>query len=337
MKKLWLRQGRALVLLAVCGGIFGSCFALYHLPLRAVAYPCALCALVLLGAGIGEFFTQRQKLKKLAALAGLPDDLTERLEAFEGQPDEAYREIIHNLVQESVEFRSQTRQREQEQKDYYTTWVHQIKTPIASMHLLLENEDSPFGRSVGEELQRIEQYAEMALTYQRMDSVDTDYVFRSCDLDRLVRGAIRRFAAQFIRKGIKLEYTPMEVQVVTDEKWLSFVIEQLLSNALKYTPSGTVAVDWEQGQLCIRDTGIGIAPEDLPRIFDRGYTGSTGRSDRRSSGVGCFCASGFVKIWGMKFALPLCRGREPPSGWAFRIRTGCMNKGCRGDFPRRFP
>ena len=107
MKKLWLRQGRALVLLAVCGGIFGSCFALYHLPLRAVAYPCALCALVLLGAGIGEFCAQRQKLKKLAALASLPDDLTERLEAFEGQPDEAYREIIHNLVQESVEFRSQ--------------------------------------------------------------------------------------------------------------------------------------------------------------------------------------------------------------------------------------
>ena len=174
MKKLWLRQGRALVLLAVCGGIFGSCFALYHLPLGAVAYPCVLCALVLLGAGIGEFCAQRQKLKKLAALASLPDDLTERLEAFEGQPDEAYREIIHNLVQESVEFRSQTRQREQEQKDYYTTWVHQIKTPIASMHLLLENEDSPFGRSVGEELQRIEQYAEMALTYQRMDSVDTD-------------------------------------------------------------------------------------------------------------------------------------------------------------------
>lgn len=320
MKRVWLRQCRALVLLAVCGGIFGICFALYHLPLRAVAYPCALCALVLLGAGIGEFCAQRRKQKKLAALASLPDDLTERLEAFEGQPDEAYREIIHNLVQESVEFRSQTRQREQEQKDYYTTWVHQIKTPIASMHLLLENEDSPLGRSVGEELQRIEQYAEMALTYQRMDSVDTDYVFRSCDLDRLVRGAIRRFAAQFIRKGIRLEYTPMEVQVVTDEKWLSFVIEQLLSNALKYTPSGTVAIGWEQGQLCIRDTGIGIAPEDLPRIFDRGYTGSTGRSDRRASGVGLFLCKRICKNLGHE----ICVTSVPGKGTT--VRLGFQNQ-----------
>ena len=152
---------------------------------------------------------------------------------------------------------------------------------------------------MGEELQRIEQYAEMALTYQRMDSVDTDYVFRSCDLDKLVRGAIRRFAAQFIRKGIKLEYTPMEVQVVTDEKWLSFVIEQLLSNALKYTPSGTVAVGWEQGQLCIRDTGIGIAPEDLPRIFEKGYTGQNGRADKRASGLGLYLCSRICRNLGV--------------------------------------
>ena len=284
MKKGWLR----LLLLLVCSAIFGVCFGLYHLPLAAVLYPCALCAAVLLAAGGAEFYRQRDKQKKLDALASLPDDLTERLEEFEGQPDEAYRAIIKNLVAEAENARCQTRQREEEQRDYYTTWVHQIKTPIASMHLLLENEDSPLSRSAEEELQRIEQYAEMVLTYQRLDSVETDYVFRSCDLDKLVKGAIRRFAVQFIRKGIKLEYTPVEAKVVTDEKWLSFVVEQLLSNALKYTPSGSVSIYWEQGSLCIRDTGIGIAAEDLPRIFDRGYTGSTGRSDKKASGLGLY-------------------------------------------------
>lgn len=293
-KKWWCRW----LLLAACGGIFLGCFALYHLPLAAVLYPCGLCALVLLATMGAEYYSQRAKMKKLTALSGLPDDLTERLEEFEGQPDEAYRAIIRNLTAEAEQFRSQTRQREEEQRDYYTTWVHQIKTPIASMHLLLENEDSPFGRSVEAELQRIEQYAEMVLTYQRLDSVETDYVFRACDLDKLVKSAIRRFALSFIRKGIKLEYTPVTQTVVTDEKWLSFVVEQLLSNALKYTPSGTVSVYWEDESLCIRDTGIGISAEDLPRIFDRGYTGSTGRSDRKASGLGLYLCRRICKNLG---------------------------------------
>ena len=95
-------------------------------------------------------------------------------------------------------------------------------------------------------------------------------------------------AAQFIRKGLRLEYTPIEQSVVTDEKWLTFVVEQLLSNALKYTPQGAVSIYWEDGFLCIRDTGIGIAAEDLPRIFDRGYTGGNGRSDKKATGLGLY-------------------------------------------------
>lgn len=286
MKKQWLL--RPALLLSVCAAIFAVCFALYHLPVAAVGYPCALCALVLLAAGIAKGVKQNKKQKKLAALASLPDDLAERLEEFDGQPDESYREIIRNLLCRAEELRSLTRRQEEEQQDYYTTWVHQIKTPIASMHLLLEREDSPFARSVGEELQRIEQYVQMVLTYQRLDSVETDYVFRACDLDRLTKSVIRKFASQFIRKGIRLEYTPIEKKVITDEKWLSFVVEQLLSNALKYTPSGTVSVYWEADSLCIRDTGIGIAAEDLPRIFDRGYTGGNGRSDKKASGLGLY-------------------------------------------------
>ena len=107
-------------------------------------------------------------------------------------------------------------------------------------------------------------------------------------MDPLVKGALRKFAAQFIRKGIRLDYTPTQKSVVTDEKWLSFVVEQLLSNALKYTPQGTVSIYLEDGSLCIRDTGIGIAPEDLPRIFERGYTGCNGRSDKKASGLGLY-------------------------------------------------
>ena len=118
--------------------------------------------------------------------------------------------------------------------------------------------------------------------------MDTDYVFRVCRIDPIVRGAVRKFAGQFIRRGISLDYTPMDKSLVTDEKWLSFVVEQLLSNALKYTRQGSVSIYMEGDTLCIRDTGIGIAPEDLPRIFDRGYTGCNGRTDKKATGLGLY-------------------------------------------------
>ena len=123
-------------------------------------------------------------------------------------------------------------------------------------------------------------------------------LFRECRVDKIVKSAIRKFAAQFIRKGIRLEYTPIDACVVTDEKWLIFVVEQLLSNALKYTPRGTVTIYWENECLCIRDTGIGIAPEDLPRIFDRGYTGDTGRSDKKATGLGLYLCRRICKNLG---------------------------------------
>ena len=285
----YLKQRRKwLLLLACCVLVFAVSFLLYHLPLAAVLYPSALCAALVLGWFLADYRKQREKKKRLTHLAALPDDLTERLEEAPGSLEEAYETIIRNLSRREQDFRREQQRRGADRADYYTTWVHQIKTPIASMYLSLENEDSPLSRSLGEELQRIEQYVQMVLTYQRLDSVDTDYVFRECPMDPLVKGALRKFAAQFIRKGIRLDYTPTQKSVVTDEKWLSFVVEQLLSNALKYTPQGTVSIYLEDGSLCIRDTGIGIAPEDLPRIFERGYTGCNGRSDKKASGLGLY-------------------------------------------------
>lgn len=285
----YLKQRRKwLLLLACCVLVFAVSFLLYHLPLAAVLYPSALCAALVLGWFLADYRKQREKKKRLTHLAALPDDLTERLEEAPGSLEEAYETIIRNLSRREQDFRREQQRREADRADYYTTWVHQIKTPIASMYLSLENEDSPLSRSLGEELQRIEQYVQMVLTYQRLDSVDTDYVFRECPMDPLVKGALRKFAAQFIRKGIRLDYTPTQKSVVTDEKWLSFVVEQLLSNALKYTPQGTVSIYLEEGCLCIRDTGIGIAPEDLPRVFEKGYTGGNGRIEKSASGIGLF-------------------------------------------------
>ena len=174
--------------------------------------------------------------------------------------------------------------------EYYTVWAHQIKTPIASMRLTLQNEDSPLSRTISDDLFRIEQYVEMVLCYLRLGSESTDYVIAKQDLDKLLKQAFRHFSGQFISKKLKLEYEETPFTALTDEKWLLFVIEQILSNAVKYTPSGgEIRVSMKTpGILCIKDTGIGIAPEDLPRIFERGYTGLNGRADKKASGLGLY-------------------------------------------------
>ena len=177
-------------------------------------------------------------------------------------------------------------------KDYYACWAHQIKTPIAAMRLTLQNTDSSFSRKLSVELARVEQYVDMVLCYLRLDTDTRDYVIAVYDLDDILRQALRKFAGQFIGKKIHLDYQPLNVQVMTDEKWLLFVIEQILSNALKYTQQGCVSIYLESPKiLCIRDTGMGIAPEDLPRIFEKGYTGYNGRRDKKASGLGLYlCA-----------------------------------------------
>lgn len=138
------------------------------------------------------------------------------------------------------------------------------------------------------ELMRIEQYVEMVLCFLRLDSDSTDYVLKEYRLDDIIRPAIRKLAPQFIMKKLSLVYDTIDRQVLTDEKWLGFVVEQVLTNAVKYTSSGSVKISCEDNKLIIKDTGIGIAPEDLPRIFDKGYTGFNGRMDRKASGIGLY-------------------------------------------------
>ena len=184
--------------------------------------------------------------------------------------------------------------------DYYATWVHQIKAPIAVMRVLLQQEDTPINRELTGELFRVEQYVEMALCYVRLGEGASDLVIKEYPLDDMIRKAIRKYAGQLIRRKLRVIYEGTDICVLTDEKWLVFIIEQLLSNAVKYTVSGnvTITVDREKKQLSISDTGIGISPEDLPRIFEKGYTGYNGRADKTSTGIGLYLCREITKKLG---------------------------------------
>lgn len=288
--RTYLRQRRGeMLLLTLFIGIFALVFALYRLPVRAVLYPGALCVLLLLLALTADYLRLRRRHRVLCALRTLPHPLTESLPVPSSTWEADYQQLLTLLEQEHQQHSAAERRRYQAMMDYYTVWAHQIKTPIAAMRLHLQQEDSPLSRTMLSELIRVEQYADMVLAYLRLDSDSTDYVICECDVDAIVRQAVKRFAGEFIARKLTLDYQPLDLRAVTDEKWLRFVVEQVLSNALKYTPDGGIRIYAEApATLCIRDTGIGIAPEDLPRIFEQGYTGTTGRSERQSSGIGLY-------------------------------------------------
>lgn len=288
-----------IVVWAIICAVFAAVFALYSLPLKAVLYGAAVSGFFGLTAAAVDFIYCRRKRLRLKKLAD------EIIYTIDGLPspvygvEEDYCALIRILYENMRRAEDEMSEKYSDMTDYYTIWAHQIKTPIAAMGLILQEVDQSddtnreqnlaLRREIADNLQRIEQYAEMVMCYLRLDSDSTDFVIKEYDLDGIVRQAVRKFSRQFIRKKLSLTYEPLGKTVLTDEKWLLFVIEQVISNAVKYTKTGGAEIYCEEPlTLCIRDTGIGAAPEDLPRIFEKGYTGCNGRLDKKASGIGLY-------------------------------------------------
>lgn len=292
MSEYFRNKGLTYCFYGICVAIILVIFFLYNLPMETAGY------MLLLFAGIlclrecvkALHYSRRKQAVEIVAFekeyscAGFP----ETTDAIE----KTYQEMYCTVFYERMELASKQDNRISEMIDYYTIWMHQIKTPIAAMHLLLQDEEKTDTNELKQELFKIESYVEMVLQYLRMDSETTDYHFAYYSLGDIVKSAVKKYAASFIRKKIRLEYEEISSKVLTDEKWLMFVIEQLISNSLKYTREGTVSIWAEQKRdmlyLHVKDTGTGIAPEDLPRVFEKGYTGLNGRQDKKSTGIGLF-------------------------------------------------
>ena len=275
--------------LAGSAAVFAVVLFLSGLPAEPVRYAALLCAVGGVVCALPGYLQYRRRYKAAElALQGLPEAV-DRLRAPSGAVEEAYDAALRRLC--AMLARSETdRQRQRiENADYFTMWIHQIKTPIAAMQLILREQDDARSRELLAELFRIDQYAEMALTYARLESPTTDLVLRRCAVEPIVRSVVRQYAGQFVRRHVALRCEIEPVCALTDEKWLAFILGQLLSNAVKYTENGTVTVRvTKELVLSVSDTGIGIAPEDLPRIFEKGFTGYNGRAGRKSTGLGMY-------------------------------------------------
>lgn len=192
---------------------------------------------------------------------------------------------LYKSVEENKNFKDFEEKKSADVKNYLTIWTHQIKSPIFALKLLLKK-DEINKIDCEKEIFEIEEYVGNILGYARINADSTDYVFSKYSLDEIIRGVIRKYSIQFIGKNNRVDFFETKKIILTDAKWFSFLLEQIISNAIKYTQNGRVAIYLEKNELVIEDNGIGIMPEDLPRIFDAGYTGYNGRLEKKSTGLG---------------------------------------------------
>ena len=274
----------------LCGLIYLLIFSLSGIDLKAAVYPALLCLVFGIVFLLVGFFRLIERHRRLEFLEKDKGPYGESLPKAADLCEADYQKLLKKEEQEWRDRQKVWDDTMSDMEDYYAAWVHQIKAPIAVMRVLLQQEDNPINRELTGELFRVEQYVEMALCYVRLGEGASDLVIKEYPLDDMIRKAIRKYAGQLIRRKLRVIYEGTDICVLTDEKWLVFIIEQLLSNAVKYTVSGnvTITVDREKKQLSISDTGIGISPEDLPRIFEKGYTGYNGRLDKKSTGIGLY-------------------------------------------------
>ncbi len=278
-----------LLALILCLLVMVLIVGLNNIPLSEWKYGVGVCLFIMVTIGGVDFIRYYRKHQRLLKLREVIRVSVDALELPADMHEDDYQELIRLVHDDKVQEINDSELQKTELGEYYTMWVHQIKTPIAAMRLLLQSEDTLQNKELSEELFRIEQYVEMALQYLRLTSDSTDFIFRRHELDGIVKEAVRKYARFFIRKKISLDFEPLNTQVLTDEKWLEFVVEQILSNAIKYTPSGSVSIYMEgQYTLVIADTGIGIRAEDLPRVCEKGYTGYNGHTNKRSTGIGLY-------------------------------------------------
>ena len=287
--KSYLKKNiKVYILFVVFIAIFFIMFYLYNLPLEALIYTGSFCFLAALVASFSDFVNYRESYKKLKFLEkNILNDLEDLPKSLDIRID-YYHKIIEKLYEELEKLTQENRQKNTDMVDYYSMWVHQIKTPIAAMNFLLDNEEVD-RKILQQELFKIERYVEMVLTYIRLDSISSDYVITKINLDEVVKDSVKKYATIFINKKIKLNYVSHETMVISDKKWLSFAFEQILGNSVKYSSAGgEITIETCENKLVIEDNGMGIKEEDLPRIFEKGFTGFNGRYEKKSSGLGLY-------------------------------------------------
>lgn len=236
-----------------------------------------------------QFYRYQKKLKQLQLV--LSRESTSQIRRFlpkaMNQSEQVYQKIVLKTIQEKEVQQQQIIENKEELLEDFGLWMHQIKTPIAGLDLLVQS-SQPDTMTMKNELFKINEYLQMMLNYLRQNLEHEDLVIEQVSLESVVKEVLKKYAIFFSQKNLRLVLKSLNVTVYTDRKWLTFILEQIIFNAIKYTNNGEIALFWEKEQLVVADTGRGIRSEDLPRVFEKGYTGYNGREQQRASGLGLY-------------------------------------------------
>ena len=314
LKDHWLSiciEALFLVTLLIFGGL--TQIPLYFLVITGVGS-------FLLGLGLlcwdygrkKEFYEElREKVRDLDKAYLLPEILSEP-EFLEGRlACQAMKEMGRSMAERVSSYE----QKQKEYKEYIELWVHEIKLPIATGKLLVENNRQFYDESMIEELDKIDAYAEQALFYARSSYVEKDYVLKKISLRKVTSEVLKKNRKLLLEEKISIQCHDLDVEVFSDSKWLAFILQQILSNSIKYMGEGERTLEWyaekerEQVKLYLRDTGIGISAGDLPRIWDKGFTGENGRIGKKSTGIGLYLCKKLCEKMGHRIEIVSARGR----------------------------
>lgn len=286
------------IIVLIMIGMFSSVLFLYDINLEPILYSSGLVILFLI---IISFIDFKRYKNKHNELKFIEENLElKNIEIKQTLIDRDYLAIIEKLYKENTKLKTKLDLDKSEMIDYYTLWAHQIKNPIAGINLILQNSNSEDKGDLLEEIFKVEEYVGMVLGYLRFVDGESDLIIREESLDRILKNSIKKYSKLFIRKKLALEYKECDLTIITDEKWLSFGIEQILSNSIKYTKKGKISIYVKDNTIYIKDTGIGIKEEDLPRIFQKGFTGYNGRMDKKSTGIGLYLSKKIFEKLGYK-------------------------------------
>lgn len=284
--------------------IFWIVFYLYEINISIILYATLLVLGILVIYFVWDFYHYHQKEKQLQYILKLND--TTQLPDTTLPMEQLYQEIIQQINMLNQTLISNQNKHYQDQIDYYTLWIHQIKMPISALRLLIQTDNN---NEMMLQLLRIEQYVDMVLYYLKSDHMASDLSIKHLNLSLVINDIIKKNATFFIQKKIQLKLEPIDLEILSDEKWISFVIEQILSNALKYTKQGYIHIYVKDEVLYIEDSGIGIKEEDLPRVFEKGYTGYNGRLDKKASGIGLYLCKKIIDELGLAISIESMIGK----------------------------
>jgi len=295
--------------------IFSILSFIFSLPFEILSYTILLTLFAAFTGLCIEFYIYCKRIQKIDVIMdSIPHSIDNLSDDAKGL-EQGYENCIKKFYRSYTETAELYERKKNDTLDYFTLWTHQIKTPLSALKAHVQansSENSELISVINRELLKIEQYADMALQFIRLDSIETDFVFSKVDLFQIVKSSVKKFAPLFIASKNTLHLNEFTASVLSDEKWLSFVIEQIISNAVKYTKNGKVLVYMDEDKedvLVIEDTGIGILPEDIQRLGEKGFTGCNGRIHKKASGLGLYLCKNILTMLGHSLSFASVSGK----------------------------